>query len=98
LDYKPRSRLGVRITRAIFLKLAPVSEQKYRYTSIPVVVSIVMVPMMVPVPPLPLVPPIFVRVVVVAVAIVAIVIGPDLLVPRIYVNSETVIRFGFGGR
>ena len=55
---------------------------------VPIIISIVMVPMMVPVPP------IFVRVVVVAVSVIAIVIRPVLLVARIYVNSESVICFG----
>jgi hypothetical protein len=71
------------------------------YASIPVVVpiiiSIVMVTMMVPVPPLPLVPPIFVRVVVIAVSVVAIVIGPELLVSGANVNAKAIICFGFGG-
>jgi hypothetical protein len=73
-------------------------ENKIKSASIPVVVpiiiSIVMVLMMVPVPA---VPPIFVRVSIVAVSVVTIVIGPDLLVPRIYVNSKSIICFGFGG-
>ena len=69
-----------------------------RNGSIPVIVSIVMVPMMIPVPSLPLVPTIFVRVMVVAVSVVAIVIGPVFLVARIYVNSKSIICFGFDGR
>ena len=72
--------------------------RKNRDASIPVVVSIiiaiVIVPMMRAVPSMP---PIFVRVSIVAVSVVTIVIGPDLLVPRIYVNSESVICFRFGG-
>ena len=74
------------------------SEQKYRCTSIPVVVpiiiSIVMVPMMVPVPA---VPPIFVRVTVVAVSVVTVVIGSVLLVSGVNVNAEPIVCFGPGG-
>jgi hypothetical protein len=54
-----------------------------------------MVPMMVPVPSLPA---ILVRVAVIAVAIIPIVIGLVLLVPRIHVNSKSIICFGFDGR
>jgi hypothetical protein len=54
--------------------------QKSRDALIPVVVLIVMVPTMVPVPAMP---PIFIRVTIVAVAVVAVVIGPHLLVTRI---------------
>jgi len=67
------------------------------YASIPVVVSIVMVTMMVPVPPLPFVPPIFVRVVVITVAIPAIVIRSVLWVPRPDVNAKPIICFRLGG-
>lgn len=69
-----------------------------RDESIPVVVSIiipiVMVPMMVPVPPLPL---IFIRMAIVAVSVLAIVIGPVLLVSRISVHTEPLICFGLAG-
>jgi hypothetical protein len=58
--------------------------------AVPIIISIVMVSMMVPVPPLP---PIFIHVMVVAVPVVPIVIGPVLLVTRINVNSESVICF-----
>ena len=64
--------------------------QKNRDASIPVVVpiiiSILMVPMMRAVPS---VPPIFVRVSIVAVSVVTIVIGPDLLVTRLNANAES---------
>jgi hypothetical protein len=53
--------------------------------------------MMVPVPQLPSVPPIFIHVMVVAVPVVPIVIGPVLLVARINVNSESVICFRLSG-
>jgi hypothetical protein len=68
--------------------------QKSRDALIPVMVLIVMVPTMVPVPAMP---PIFIRVTIVAVAVVAVVIGPHLLVTRINVNSESVIRFDWMG-
>jgi hypothetical protein len=62
--------------------------------AVPIIISIVMVSMMVPVPPLP---PIFIHVMVVAVPVVPIVIGPVLLVTRINVNSESVICFRLSG-
>jgi hypothetical protein len=70
------------------------STSKYRSTSIPVVVPIVVVPMMVPVPPLP---SIFVRVLVVAVAITAIVIRSVLWVFGANVNAKAIVCFGLGG-
>ena len=45
-----------------------------------------------------MVPPIFVRVTIVAVAVVAIVIGPVLLVSGVNVNSKSIVCFGFDGR
>ena len=68
--------------------------QKNRDASIPVVVSIVMVPMMVP---MPAVPPIFVRVTIVAVSVVTVVIGSVLLVSGVNVNAEAIVCFGPGG-
>jgi hypothetical protein len=62
---------------------------------VPIIIAIIIVPMMVAVPA---VPPIFARVSIVAVSVVTIVIGPDLFVSRAYVNSESIICFGFGGR
>ena len=64
----------------------------------PIIVSIVVVPMMVSVPPLPLVPPIFVRMWIVAVSVITIVIGPELLVSGANVNAKAIVCFGFGGR
>ena len=61
---------------------------------VPIIISIVMVPMMVPVPPLP---PVFVRVMVVAVAVVPVVIGSVLLVAGVNVNAEAIVCFGPGG-
>jgi uncharacterized membrane protein len=53
-------------------------EQKNRDASIPVVISIIRVPMMVPVPAMP---PIFIRVTIVAVAVVAVVERSVLMLP-----------------
>src|ERR1700719_3367530 len=66
LHYLPRSRLrGMNIPNHFFYGCT----RKYRYTSIPVVVPIIMVSM-VSVPPLP---PIFVRISIVAVSVITIV-------------------------
>jgi hypothetical protein len=62
---------------------------------IPIIISIVMVPMMVPVPA---VPPIFIRVTVIAVAVVAIVIRSVMLVSRVNVNPEPIVCFRLNGR
>jgi hypothetical protein len=61
---------------------------------VPIIIAIVVVPMM---RAMPAVPPIFVRVSIVAVSVVTIVIGPDLLVTRVHVNSKPIVCFGFGG-
>ena len=71
--------------------------QKNRDASIPVVVpiivSIVMVPMMVAVPPLP---PIFIGVTVVAVAVVAVVVRSVWLVSGANVDAKPIVCFGLG--
>ena len=54
-----------------------------------------MVPMRVPVPA---VPPIFIRVTVIAVAVLAIVIRSVLLVSGANLNAKALICLGFGGR
>jgi hypothetical protein len=59
--------------------------------SIPVVVSIVMVPMMVPVPA------IFVRVTIMAVAVSVVIVRSVWLVSGVNVNAEPIVCFGFGG-
>jgi hypothetical protein len=71
--------------------------QKSRDASIPavvlIIISIVMVPMMVPVPAMP---PIFIRVTIVAVAVVAVVERSVLLVSGVNVNAESIVCFGLG--
>ena len=71
--------------------------QKNRDASIPVVVpiiiSIVMVPMMVTVPA---VPPIFIRVTIMAVAVSVVIVRSVLLVSGVNVNAEPIVCFGFG--
>jgi hypothetical protein len=69
--------------------------QKNRDASIPVVVPIIISIVMVP---MPAVPPIFVRVTIVAVSVVTVVIGSVLLVSGVNVNAEPIVCFGFGGR
>jgi hypothetical protein len=65
-----------------------------RDASIPIIISIVMVPMMVPVPALP---PVFVGVTVVAVAVVAVVVRSVWLVSGANVNAKPIVCFGPGG-
>ena len=62
---------------------------------VPTIISIVMMPMMVPVPSLP---SIFVRVTIVAMAILAVVVRSVLLVSGANVNAEPIVCFGFAGR
>ncbi len=90
----PRSRLNRLPPIKSFTYETPRCDPKKTHASIPIIISIVIVPMMVPVPA---VPPIFVRVTIVAVSVVTIVIGPDLLVTRAHVNSKSIICFGFSG-
>ena len=61
---------------------------------VPIINSIVMMPMMVAVPA---VPPIFIRVMVVAVAVVAVVVRSVLVVSGANVNAESIVCFGFRG-
>jgi hypothetical protein len=68
-----------------------VIRRKNRDASILIVISIVMVPMMVPVPP------IFVRVTIAAIAIPVIVVRSVLLVSGANVNAEPIVCFGFEG-
>ena len=67
--------------------------QKNRDASIPVVVPIIISIVMVP---MPAVPPIFVRVTIVAVSVVPVVIGSVLLVSGVNVNAEPIVCFGLG--
>jgi hypothetical protein len=60
---------------------------------VPIIISIVMVPMVVPVPAMP---PIFIRVTIVAVAVVAVVERSVLLVSGVNVDAEPIVCFGVG--
>ena len=72
--------------------------QKSRDASIPavvlIIISIVMVPMMIPVPA---VPPIFFRVTIMAVAVSVVIVRSVLLVSGVNVNAEPIVCSGFGG-
>jgi hypothetical protein len=58
--------------------------------AVPIIISIVMVPMMVPVPA------IFVRVTIMAVAVSVVIVRSVLLVSGVDVNAESVVCFGLG--
>jgi hypothetical protein len=60
--------------------------------TVPIIISVVMVPMMVAVPP------IFLRVAIMAVAVSVVIVRSVLLVSGVNVNAETIICFGLGGR
>jgi hypothetical protein len=57
---------------------------------VPIIISIVMVPMV------PAMPPIFIRVTIVAVAVVAVVERSVLLVSGVNVDAEPIVCFGVG--
>ena len=60
---------------------------------VPIIISIVMVPMMVTVPA---VPPIFIRVTIMAVAVSVVIVRSVLLVSGVHVDAEPIVCFGFG--
>ena len=60
---------------------------------VPIIISIVMVPMMVTVPA---VPPIFIRVTIMAVAVSVVIVRSVLLVSGVNVNAEPIVCFGIG--
>jgi hypothetical protein len=57
---------------------------------VPIIISIVVVPMMIPVPP------VFLGVMVVSIAVVAVVVRSVLLVSGVNVNAESIVCFGLG--
>ncbi len=95
-DWRESSITFKRADAALILILHPrkfVIGRQIGNASIPVVVSIVMVPMMVTVPA---VPSIFFRLTIMAVAVTVVIVRSVLLVSGVNVNAESNVCFGFG--
>jgi hypothetical protein len=91
----PRDKFALSSRFSYGFTRKPMIAKKKHDASIPVfpiiIISIVVVPMMVPVPA------IFVRVTIMAVAVSVVIVRSVWLVSGVNVNAEPIICFGFGG-